>query len=311
MKSLVGLESLTPPEEGCALTIGTFDGVHLGHRALIAAAGEAAEALGAMTAALTWDRHPAATLRPDRAPLLLTSTARKTELLAEAGVESLALLPFDEELSQVTAEDFVTDVLVAGLGARSVFVGHNWRFGRDRAGDVGLLMKMGADLGFEVHGAPLIEVAGEPVSSSRIRRAVAAGDMAEARALLGRPFDVDGVVMPGRSRGRELGYPTANLELEPHLSRPPVGVYAGVATIAEVRRPAAINIGTSPTFASDGAPEVRVEAFVLDFDGDIYGTTVRLEFWERLRDEVRFDSVEALVAQMGDDVEQTRRVTSA
>lgn len=307
----MGLGSLTPPEGGCALTIGTFDGVHLGHRALIAAAGESADTLGATTAALTWDRHPAATLRPDRAPSLLTSTARKTELLAGSGVELLALLPFDEELSRVTAEDFVTDVLVTGLGVRSVFVGHNWRFGRDRVGDVGLLTKMGAELGFEVHGAPLIEVAGEPVSSSRIRRAVAAGDMAEARALLGRPFDVDGVVGRGRSRGRDLGYPTANLELEPDLSRPPVGVYAGVATIAEVRRPAAINIGTSPTFASGGPSEVRVEAFVLDFDGDIYGSSVRLEFWERLRDEVRFDSVEALVAQMGEDVEQTRRMTSA
>lgn len=307
----MGLAALTPPEGGSALTIGTFDGVHLGHRALIGAAADAAARLGAVTTALTWDRHPAATLRPDKAPVLLTSAARRTELLEEAGVDLLAVLPFDKELSQVTAEDFVTDVLVKGLGARAVFVGHDWRFGKDRAGDVGLLTEMGRELGFEVHGAPLTEVGEEPVSSSRTRRAVAAGDMAEARALLGRPFDVDGLVVQGRSRGRDLGYPTANLQVEADVARPCAGVYAGVAVIDEMRRPAAINIGTSPTFASDGEPEMRIEAFVLDFDGDIYGSTMRLEFWKRLRDEVRFDSVEELIAQMGEDVEHTRQVTSA
>ena len=310
MRSLVGLDALVPPADGTALTIGTFDGVHLGHRALIAAAAVAGERLEAETAVLTWDRHPAATLRPDKAPPLLTSTGRKTELLGEAGIDLLAMLPFDKEFSQVTAEAFVTDVLARGLGARAVFVGHDWRFGRDRAGDVALLTEMGKDLGFEVHGAPLSEVGGEPVSSSRTRRAVAAGDMEEVRTLLGRPFDIDGLVVEGRARGRDLGYPTANLQIEEGLARPPGGVYAGVAVIGDTRRPAAINIGTSPTFASDGAPETRIEAFVLDFDGDIYGSTVRLEFWKRLRDEVAFASVDELVVQMGKDVEETRQVTS-
>ena len=225
-------------------------------------------------------------------PPLLSGSERKMELLEETGLGAVAILPFDKELSLMPAEDFVRDVLVHGLGTRSVLVGHDWRFGHKARGDVPLLGRLGRQLGFEVAGVELQTVDGEPVTSSRARKAVTEGDMDLARVLLGRPFDVDGVVVPGAARGKDLGYPTANLDVDPALARPPIGIYAGVAGVDERKIAAAISVGVSPTFGGEaGTSPVTIEAYLLDFDDDLYDQTIRLEFWKRLRDELKFDSV--------------------
>lgn len=311
MKTLVGIEALQPPENGSVVTVGTFDGLHLGHRGLVTRTIDAARELGSESVVLTWDRHPAATLRPDKLPPLLSSPERKVELIDGSGADILVVLPFDGDLARMTPESFVGRVLVKGLGVRSIFIGHDWRFGHKAAGDVTLLAGLGEELGFEVHGVDLQTIAGEPVTSSRVRRAISEGDFSTARVLLGRPFDIDGTVVAGAGRGKDLGYPTANLAVDFRLARPPRGVYAGVAHVDDVTRPAAINVGVNPTFGGDpDSSPVTIEPYLLDFDGDLYGKTLRVEFWERLRDELRFDSPEALVAQMAADVDATRALVA-
>lgn len=310
MQTYAGLSQLRPPPGGSAITIGTFDGVHLGHRALIAATVAEARRLGATPVLVTWDRHPAATLRPGAVPPLLTTPGRKAELVSQTGIGVLAVLAFDAELSRWPPERFVAEVLVAGLGARAVLVGQGWRFGHRAAGDVALLETLGRTHGFSARAVGLLQGPGGPVSSSRIRAAIAAGDLAGARALLGRPYDLDGVVIEGDSRGATLGYPTANLEVDPALALPPLGIYAGRARAAGTFHPAAISVGVNPTFGGrPGRDPARIEAYLLDFSGDLYGEAVRLELWARLRDELRFDSVAALTAQMARDVEATRALT--
>ena len=322
MKTFYGIDTLEPPERGSAISIGTFDGVHLGHRALIARSITEAQTRKCASGVVTWDRHPAATLRPEKMPPLLCTPERKIELLSERGQDILAVLPFDEELSQWPAERFVEDILVRGLSARAIVVGENWRFGKGAAGNVELLRTMGPDLGFEVIGMTLEEVDGEPVSSSRIRKLITAGDLDGAAKLLGRRVDLDGVVVHGDDRGKSLGFPTANVELPPGVANPPRGVYAGRARVGGDATmlppeegdpgprgwyPAAVNIGVNPTFGGD--PDVhpaRVEAYLLGLDADIYGAELRVELWSRLRDEEKFESVDALIAQMHKDVEQTR-----
>jgi len=324
MKTCYGIDALQAPPDGSVVTIGTFDGVHLGHRALIARAISEAGARGAASAIVTWDRHPAATLRPEKMPPLLCSPERKIELLAERGADILAVLPFDEELSQWAAERFVEGVVVKGLAARLVVVGEDWRFGKGAVGDVALLTEMGACLGFEVAGMTLERLGEEAVSSSRIRKLIAAGDLDGAAHLLGRRFDLDGVVVHGDDRGKGLGFPTANVALPAGLARPPRGVYAGRARVGGDATmlppeegdpaprgwyPAAVNIGVNPTFGGD--PDVhpaRVEAYLLGLDADIYGAELRVELWSRLRDEKKFDGADALIEQMHADVEETRRV---
>jgi riboflavin kinase/FMN adenylyltransferase len=297
------LDELAAPEVGTTLAIGTFDGLHLGHRALIAGTIEAARERGLSAGVVTWDRHPAQVVRPEAVPPLLTSLDRKLELLEETGVDLAAAVPFDDDLSRWSPERFVGEVLVQGLGARLVRVGHDWRFGHKASGDTDLLTKLGAQHGFEVDAVHLERSDGEPVTSTRTRSAVAAGDMARAARLLGRPFDVDGVVVRGDGRGATLGYPTANLDIDPALARPAQGVYAGRVRVKEDWYRAAVNVGKNLTF---GGEVIRVEAYILDLDADIYGETLRLEFWQRLRDELKFDSVDALIAQMDDDVAETR-----
>ena len=310
MRRVVGLEALRPPASGAAVTVGTFDGLHIGHRSLIAKAIELAKAHGLESTVLTWDRHPFATLRPDRVPPLITSSERRMELIEEAGVDTLVVLPFDKEFSTWPPEQFVGRVLSIGLAARVVVVGRGWRFGHKAAGDVALLHHLGREGGFSIEEMPISEAEGSPVSSSRVRDAVSSGDVALGRILLDRPFDIDGAVVRGAARGAGLGFPTANLEVDPSLVRPANGVYAGRARVRDVWYPAAINVGVVPHFGGrEGETPVKIEAFLLDFEGDLYGQLLRLEFHERLREERSFASVEALISQMGEDVEATRAVT--
>jgi len=304
------------PEEGTAVTIGAFDGVHRGHRTVIAALRERAAEEGLATAVVTFDRHPASVVRPESAPLLLTDLDQKLELLADCGVDYTLVVRFDEERAVEPAEDFVDQVLVGCLNARLVAVGRDFHFGHGRRGNVELLGRMGADLGFEVIGHELVGlegtgVSGQPVSSTRIRQALAAGDLDLANEMLGRPHEVRGVVDHGDKRARELDFRTANLDVPPTTCLPADGIYAGwYLTPDGVRHPTAISLGRRPTFY-ERADTSLLEAHLIDFDGDLYGQPARVQFVERLRDELKFDSVDALVAQMGRDVDQARALLAA
>jgi riboflavin kinase / FMN adenylyltransferase len=298
---------------GAVVTIGAYDGVHLGHQAVLRLVRELADARGLEAALVTFDRHPAEVVRPESAPRLLTTLEQRLELLDATGDLDLCwVLTFDEARSKEAAEDFVREVLVDGVGARLVVVGADFHFGHRRGGNVPLLERMGAELGFEVLGLGLVAVEGEasgvPYSSTRIRELLAKGDVAEAARLLGRPHEVRGVVERGDQRGAEhLGMPTANLTVPERICLPVDGVYAGTFVAEdEVERPAAISVGTRPTFYEDG--DILVEAYVLDFDGDLYGQRVKVRFREWVRGQERFDSTEALVEQMNADVEATRRI---
>jgi len=299
--------------DGAVVTIGAYDGVHLGHQAVLRLVRELADARGFEAALVTFDRHPAEVVRPESAPRLLTTLEQRLELLDATGDLDLCwVLTFDEARSKEAAEDFVREVLVDGIGARLVVVGADFHFGHRRGGNVPLLERMGAELGFEVLGLGLVAVEGDPTavpySSTRIRELLAKGDVAEAARLLGRPHEVRGVVERGDQRGAEhLGMPTANLTVPERICLPADGVYAGTFLAEdEVERPAAISVGTRPTFYEDG--DVLVEAYVLDFDGDLYGQRVKVRFREWVRGQERFDSTEALVEQMNADVEATRRI---
>ncbi|MFL6241679.1 MAG: bifunctional riboflavin kinase/FAD synthetase [Acidimicrobiia bacterium] len=298
---------------GAIVTIGAYDGVHLGHQAVLRLVRELADARGFEAALVTFDRHPAEVVRPESAPRLLTTLEQRLELLDATGDLDLCwVLTFDEARSKEAAEDFVREVLVDGIGARLVVVGADFHFGHRRGGNVPLLERMGAELGFEVLGLGLVAVEGEasgvPYSSTRIRELLAKGDVAEAARLLGRPHEVRGVVERGDQRGAEhLGFPTANLTVPERICLPADGVYAGTFVAEdEVERPAAISVGTRPTFYEDG--DVLVEAYVLDFDGDLYGQRGKVRFREWVRGQERFDSTEALIEQMNADVEATRRI---
>jgi riboflavin kinase / FMN adenylyltransferase len=298
---------------GAVVTIGAYDGVHLGHQAVLRLVRELADARGLEAALVTFDRHPAEVVRPESAPRLLTTLEQRLELLDATGDLDLCwVLTFDEARSKEAAEDFVREVLVDGVGARLVVVGADFHFGHRRGGNVPLLERMGAEFGFEVLGLGLVAVEGDatgvPYSSTRIRELLAKGDVAEAGRLLGRPHEVRGVVERGDQRGAEhLGMPTANLTVPERICLPADGVYAGTFVAEDgVERPAAISVGTRPTFYEDG--DVLVEAYVLDFDGDLYGQRVKVRFREWVRSQERFDSTEALVEQMNADVEATRRI---
>ena len=278
--------------EGRRVAVGTFDGVHLGHREVIAGS----------DAVLTFDPHPVSVVAPRHTPKLLTTLERKAELIAALGVGELIVIPFDARFAQRSASEFIDDVLVGALGAAQVSVGENFRFGHKAQGDARLLA---ADPRFETVVRPLLEVDGEIVSSSHIRGLVLAGELSQANRLLGAPFQLQGEVVHGDERGRELGFPTANLVPDEALACPGHGVYACLSD----GRLAAVSVGVRPTFQT-GRGEL-VEAFIIDFDGDLYGNCLRLDFLERLRGERRFDAPEDLVAQMHRDVERTREVVAA
>ena len=289
------------------VTVGMFDGVHRGHRALLDRVAAEAAARGLPAAAVTFDRHPLAVLRPGSEPPLLTTLDRKVELLGEAGMATVLVLEFTRELSEVTAEVFAAEVLFDALAARAVVVGENFRFGHKAAGDPALLAALGGPRGIEVVAVPLHADGGQVVSSTRVRAELAAGDVAAAAASLGRPYAVEGTVVVGDRRGGPvLGVPTANLGLPPGIAIPADGVYAGhlIDAADAVARPAAISVGTNPQFGT----ERRVEAHVLDFDADLYGHRVSVAFSHRLRGQAVFPGTAELVAQMRADIDQARRL---
>jgi len=305
------------PSGGSVVTIGAYDGVHLGHRAIIDRVRKDAADLGVASALVTFDRHPARVLRPETAPLLLTDLDQKLELLEATGLDLVVVVAFDEERSRESAEDFVRELLVGCLGAQAVVVGEDFHFGHRRRGDVALLRAMGAELGFEVDGLALLGPDGLPadpadqVSSTAIRAALLAGDVERAASLLGRHHEVRGTVAHGDARATELGFPTANVSVPDDRLLPADGIYAGWYTRPDgTRHPTAISLGRRPTFY-ETAEFSLLEAHLLDFSGDLYDEEARVAFVARLRAEERFDSVDALVAQMGRDCDRARRLLGA
>lgn len=299
------------PTEPCAVTIGAYDGVHLGHQAVIGRTRAEAAARGAKTAVVTFDRHPASVVRPSSAPKLLSTLDQKLELLDGLGVDYTYVVHFDAERSHESAEDFVREVLVDCLHATAIVVGSDFHFGRNRQGNVALLERIGKERAFETIGLDLVPStvdSGRVVSSTAIREAVAAGDMAAAAAMLGRVHELRGFVAHGDKRGRTLGFPTANVAVPADLLLPGDGIYAGWYFRPDGSRyPTAVNVGRRPTFYQD-APVSLVEAFLIDFQGDLYDEPARVQFVTRLRPELKFESVDALVQRMRADVEEARRV---
>ncbi|WP_293786023.1 bifunctional riboflavin kinase/FAD synthetase [uncultured Aeromicrobium sp.] len=292
------------------VTIGVFDGVHRGHQSVLAAVRQKADEMGATAVAITFDPHPVAVLAPQKAPKRLTTIERRVELLRGHGAGEVRVLAFSAEMSAWTPEEFIQRVVVDQVGCRHLIVGENFRFGKRAAGSVDTLREAGARDGFGVEGWTLVGD-GKAFSSTRARAAIAAGDMTAAAAVLGRPHELSGTVVPGDRRGRQLGYPTANMPVDESFAVPPDGVYAAHLVRADgTRLPAAVSVGTNPTF--EGVSGRRVESYVLDRDDlDLYGEAVRVEFVERLRPMVAFASVDALTAQMDEDVAATRRVLDA
>jgi riboflavin kinase/FMN adenylyltransferase len=297
------------------VTIGVFDGVHLGHQRIVARAAEIAGERNLPLVVITFDPHPDEVVRPGTHPPLLTTSRRRAELLGCLGADAVCVLPFTLEFSRLGPDEFVRIVLADRLHAAAVVVGENFRFGHKAAGDVPLLAGLGEKYEFAAEGVPLLVTENGVISSSAIRDRLADGDVAGAAAALGRPHRVDGVVVRGHQRGRELGFPTANLETPPHTAIPADGVYAGWlltldASGAEAERwPAAISVGTNPTF--EDVLQRTVEAYALDRDDlDLYGVHAGIEFTDRLRGNVRFDSIDALIVQMRADVDEARRLAA-
>lgn len=301
-----GLEQIPSGWGRCVLTIGVFDGVHRGHQALINAAVAKGRELGLPVVVMTFDPHPASVVRQGQHPAMLSTLRRRAELVDKLGADVFLVLPFTPEVSAIEAESFVHNILVEKLHVAAVVVGQNFRFGHRAAGTVALLDELGPRFGFTTTGVGLVGEDAVTVSSTYVRSCVAAGDMAAAAAALGRPHRVDGFVVHGEGRGgAELGYPTANLDPEPYSAIPADGVYAGYFLLGTRRSPAAISVGTNPTFS--GAQRT-VEAFVLDEGGNFYGRRVAFEFVQRLRGMERFDTVDALKAAIAADVTRTREI---
>jgi riboflavin kinase / FMN adenylyltransferase len=302
-----GLGSLPLVTDRTSATIGFFDGVHRGHQAVIRRTADIATKTGLVPVVITFDRHPREILTPGAEPRLLTTLERKASLIAGLGIDTLVVLEFTEEFSRWPPEDFVKRVLVEGVRAGHAVVGSNFTFGYKAMGDLGVLTELGSADGLTVEAVSLLKLDGRPVSSSSIREALAGGDLWWPTEALGRRYILDGTVTSGAGRGKNLGFPTANLSVPPRMLLPGEGVYAGRAHLGDRTFQAAINVGTNPTF---GGEPLHAEAFLLDFEDDLIGQTIALEFWERLRDETRFDSAEDLARQIKDDVERTRSLVT-
>ena len=288
-----------------AIALGSFDGVHLGHRRVIEQTVAAAREHRITSSVVTFDPHPMAVLRPELAPRELSTPARRAALVAELGPDELVSIRFSHEFSLIDHERFAEEVLRITLGAELVSVGRNFRYGHRAQGSIETLAASGTRLGFAVEPAPLLEIDGAPVSSSRIRDLVSAGQVEHATRLLGRPPWVEGTIVRGDGRGRDLGFATANLDPPPRAALPGTGIYAGRAHLPDGSHAAAISVGYNPTF-SDERQRVRIEAHLLDFDRDVYGRPLRLELIRRLRGEERFGSVDELVAQVHRDIDAVR-----
>lgn len=298
-----GLDALPLPDGPTVVSVGFFDGVHLGHRAVLGRAVEEARIRGVRSVAVSFDRHPREILTPGREPRLLTTVERKAELIAETGIDLLLVLGFTEELSRWPAEDFIRRVFVEGLRMQHAVVGVDFTFGFKALGTVEMLTEVGPAHGFTAERVELVHLGDRRVSSSSIREALVAGDLEWPERALGRRFVLDGAVVRGAGRGTGLGWPTANLRTFPRLLLPGSGVYAGRARLPGGEHVAAINVGTNPTF---GVEPLHVESYLLDFDGDLVGQPMAVEFWARLRDELRFDTAAELSEAIADDVRRTR-----
>jgi riboflavin kinase / FMN adenylyltransferase len=303
MRIVRGLPPAPPEAPPAAVALGVFDGVHLGHRAILGLAVSHASAAGMQSIACTFDPHPLEVLQPGRAPLPITTLDERLALIEGCGLDLAVVLPFTRELASMEPEAFVTDVLVTRLGARDVVVGFNHRFGRGARGDAAMLRSLGERLGFRTHVAEPLVVDGVAVSSTEIRAALQRGDLAMAGRLLGRAYTLSGSIAHGAGRGRTLGFPTANIvPTRPVLVAP--GVYACAAEVAGRKERSVVNVGVRPTF---GETALAVEAYLLDFVGDLYGQTMTLTFVSRIREERRFPSVDALKTQIEADAEEARR----
>jgi riboflavin kinase / FMN adenylyltransferase len=307
-----GLDDVPAGWGGCVATIGVFDGVHRGHQRVVERAMQVAQSRNLPLVVITFDPHPDEVVRPGSHPPDLTSARRMAQLLAGLGAGALLVLPFTVDFSRLSPEEFVRIVLSERLHAVAVVVGEDFRFGFRAAGDVPLLAQLGEKYDFTAEGVPLLVDRSVTISSTYVRERLTAGDVEGAAAALGRPHRVEGVVVRGHLRGRALGFPTANLETPPHTAIPADGIYAGWLTSLDLdgtetsRWPAAISVGTNPTF---GEGERTVEAYALDRDDlDLYGSHAAIDFAVRLRGNERFDTVEALVAQMREDVNQARSI---
>lgn len=298
-----GLDAL-PTLPAPAVAIGNFDGVHLGHRALFTAAIAAARRLGGAAVALTFAPHPTTILAPDRAPRLLTARARKLELIAAAGIDATVIVPFSATTAQLPPDEFIDGIVVRALAARHVVVGWDFCYGRARAGTLASLRAHGARAGFGVEVVDKVEIGGAVASSTGVRAALATGDIAAARRLLGRAPEVTGVVVHGKQLGRTIGVPTANVAPDTDLVLGP-GIYACQLVAADgIARDAVASLGTNPTVTRDGP--LVLEVHVLDWQGDLYDQRVRVDVIARLRDEARFDGLDALVAQIARDIAAAR-----
>jgi riboflavin kinase/FMN adenylyltransferase len=308
VKVLQGSAALEKPLERAVLTVGNFDGLHVGHRAIMATVIARAAALGGVSAVYTFEPHPRKVLQPDRAPKLLTTLEQKLELLDAMGLDLAIVEPFDREFARLPAERFVREILHERIGPAEVYVGYDFRYGRDREGSMRTLTELGPHLGFAVTIIPEVRIGNRDVNSTRIRELLEDGNVEEAAQLLGRPYTVRGRVVTGDRRGRSIGFPTLNLDPENEIL-PATGVYAGHARVLEPRAegllPAVVNVGRRPTFKASGA--VLAEAHLLDFEGDLYGRRVEIGFSFHLRGEQRFPSVDALRRQIGLDAEEARR----
>jgi riboflavin kinase/FMN adenylyltransferase len=302
MRIVRGLESFPPDAPPSAVALGVFDGVHLGHRVILGTAVARARAAGLQALACTFDPHPMEVLQPERAPRPIMPLDERVALIGQTGIDAAVVVAFTRELAAIEPEAFVKDVLLGRLRAREIVVGYNHRFGRGARGDARLLESLADRLGFLAHVVPPATTDDVAVSSTGIRAALQRGDVAAAARALGRPYAIAGVVTSGAGRGRALGFPTANIAPD----RPLLverGVYRGLVHLHGGEHAAVVNVGVRPTF---GETTLTVEAHLLDFAGDLYGRQVRLDFLDRLRDEMRFPSVEALKAQVARDIESAR-----
>ena len=303
MQLVRGLHNLRPSHRGCVATIGNFDGVHCGHQGVLARLRERAAQAGLPSCVVIFEPQPREFFAPDTAPARISSLREKLELLREAGIDRVLCLTFNRRLRELSAEQFVHQILVEGLGVKHLEVGDDFRFGKGRTGDFALLVAAGVREGFTVESAATIELHGERVSSTRVREVLAAGDFAEVERLLGRPYCISGRVLHGQKLGRQLGTPTANLQLNrlrPALS----GVYLVSTEVDGKRWPGVANIGLRPSVKSDG--RAHLEVHLLDFAGDLYGRRLVVQFHRKLRDEQRFASLEALKSAIDADIAAAR-----